>query len=70
MTYSTSGIQNNGLPIITIFMLFIVEWLYWYYQMCSEIGSFPTSNRVNDLFGQTIPLDYSEDYCTDTFGES
>lgn len=42
----------------------------WLYQSCTEFGYFQTSNRENHLFGNTIPLEYYTDLCTDVFGKS
>jgi len=40
----------------------------WFYQVCSEIGNFITSNNHNHLFGDTMPLDFFTDMCKDVFG--
>ncbi|XP_060859758.1 putative serine protease K12H4.7 [Metopolophium dirhodum] len=41
----------------------------WFYQLCTEIGNFVTSNEEDHLFGNTIPIDFFTDLCTDVFGE-
>ncbi|CAI6359152.1 unnamed protein product [Macrosiphum euphorbiae] len=41
----------------------------WFYQLCTEIGNFVTSNEDDHLFGNTIPIDFFTDLCTDVFGE-
>ncbi|XP_026819269.1 putative serine protease K12H4.7 [Rhopalosiphum maidis] len=42
----------------------------WFYQLCTEIGNFITSHKDNHLFGNTIPLEFFTDLCTDVFGDS
>ncbi|XP_026821107.1 putative serine protease K12H4.7 [Rhopalosiphum maidis] len=42
----------------------------WLYQTCTELGHFVTSNKVDNLFGNTIPLDYFTEKCRDVFGKS
>ncbi|KAL4154540.1 hypothetical protein QTP88_000397 [Uroleucon formosanum] len=37
----------------------------WFYQLCTEIGNFVTSNEDDHLFGNTIPIDFFTDLCTD-----
>ncbi|XP_001947565.2 putative serine protease K12H4.7 [Acyrthosiphon pisum] len=42
----------------------------WLYLICTQIGNFVTSNNRNDLFGNSIPLDYYTGMCRDVFGKS
>ncbi|XP_054156714.1 putative serine protease K12H4.7 [Oppia nitens] len=41
----------------------------WYYQMCSQIGYFWTTDQTDTPFGHNIPIDYYLNLCADVYGK-
>ncbi|KAG7189468.1 hypothetical protein KM043_017163 [Ampulex compressa] len=40
----------------------------WMYQTCTEFGFYQTSSAVTEIFGNTFPIEYYTQQCTDLFG--
>ncbi|KAH7709701.1 serine protease F56F10.1, partial [Aphelenchoides avenae] len=40
----------------------------WYWQICNELGSFPSTDLGGGIFGEVLPVNWYINICTDAFG--